>query len=69
MTNDHDTTRLSDYLDGGLAPPDRAELERHLAECEECARRWQEFAGGQATLESDGRTFEEVAGERRGIAA
>jgi len=32
-------------------------------------RRWQEFAGQRATLESDGRTFEEVAGERRGIAA
>lgn len=25
-------------------------------------RRWQEFTGKSATLESDGRTFEEVAG-------
>lgn len=29
-------------------------------------QRWQDFTGKQATLESDGRTFDEIAGERRG---
>lgn len=37
MKNEHDTERLSDYLDGELAPVERAELEAHLAECSECA--------------------------------
>jgi anti-sigma factor RsiW len=37
MTNQHDTARLSDYLDGELQPAERAELEAHLAECEACA--------------------------------
>ena len=32
--------------------------------CDVIVRRWQEFTGKQATLESDGRTFAEVAGER-----
>lgn len=31
------TDRLSEYLDGELAAPDRAELEAHLSLCEECA--------------------------------
>jgi DNA modification methylase len=31
-------------------------------------RRWQDFTGKKATLESDGRTFEEVAGEREAVA-
>ena len=30
-------------------------------------RRWQEFTGKEATLESDGRTFNEIAGERTGL--
>jgi DNA modification methylase len=29
-------------------------------------QRWQDFTGKQATLESDGRTFDEIAGERHG---
>ena len=32
-------------------------------------RRWQSFTGKEATLESDGRTFNEVAEERIGAAA
>ncbi len=31
------TDRLSEYLDGDLAAPERAELETHLSLCEECA--------------------------------
>jgi anti-sigma factor (TIGR02949 family) len=30
--------RLSDYLDGELAPEDRGRLESHLRGCEGCAR-------------------------------
>ena len=29
---------MSDYLDGELAPPGRARIERHLSECERCRR-------------------------------
>src|SRR5437764_14269947 len=32
-------------------------------------KRWQDFAGGQATLEGDGRTFNEMAAERQPQAA
>ncbi|MGI9434674.1 MAG: site-specific DNA-methyltransferase [Geminicoccaceae bacterium] len=32
--------------------------------CDVIVQRWQEFAGGRATLESDGRSFDEVATER-----
>lgn len=32
------TDRLSEYMDGGLAPDDHAEVEAHLAECGECRR-------------------------------
>ncbi len=32
-------------------------------------QRWQEFSGNQATLEGDGRTFEQVKAERLGVAA
>ena len=28
---------LGDYLEGAMAPDDRARLERHLADCEGCA--------------------------------
>jgi Putative zinc-finger len=29
---------MSDYLDGGLAPDERARVERHVGECVECRR-------------------------------
>jgi DNA modification methylase len=32
--------------------------------CDVIVRRWQEFAGGQARLESDGRPFEGLAWDR-----
>ena len=32
--------------------------------CDVIVRRWQEFTGRQATLEGDGRTFDEIAAER-----
>jgi DNA modification methylase len=32
-------------------------------------RRWQEFAGGVATLDGDGRSFEEIAAGREAAAA
>lgn len=35
--SEHVTERLSDYLDGNLDTPDRAAVERHLADCRECA--------------------------------
>jgi DNA modification methylase len=37
--------------------------------CDTMIRRWQEFAGKEATLANDGRTFAEVAGERSPAAA
>ena len=37
--------------------------------CDVIVRRWQEFTGKKATLEGDGRTFDEIAAERIGKAA
>ena len=37
--------------------------------CDVIVRRWQAFTGKQATLESDGRTFDEIASERVKVAA
>ncbi len=34
--------------------------------CDVICQRWQSFTGGVARLESDGRTFEEIAGRRVG---
>ena len=34
--------------------------------CDVIVKRWQDFTGKQATLEGDGRTFDEISGERRG---
>jgi anti-sigma factor RsiW len=48
--NPHTTTcsrtreSLSDFLEGGLPPPDRRVIEEHLAGCEGCAREEQEMA-------------------------
>ncbi len=36
MTCEELVDRLSDYIDGTLAPPLQAELERHFAECHDC---------------------------------
>lgn len=38
MTNEHAMARLSDYLDGELAPREAREVEAHLAGCSECSR-------------------------------
>lgn len=39
-------------------------MELDPAYCDVIVKRWQEFTGKDATLEGDGRTFNEVAGER-----
>jgi hypothetical protein len=38
MTNEHTLSRLSDYLDGELAPREAKEVEAHLDGCPECSR-------------------------------
>jgi DNA modification methylase len=43
------------------------EIDPKYADC--IVRRYQEYTGNQATLDGDGRTFEEIAQERRGAAA
>lgn len=50
--SEHDTTRLSDYLDGELPESEAAELEAHLAECRECASTLVEL---RAVVEGAGR--------------
>jgi DNA modification methylase len=37
--------------------------------CDVIIQRWEEFTGKQATLEADGRTFEQLKAERLGVAA
>jgi DNA modification methylase len=37
--------------------------------CDVVVLRWQQQSGKKATLESDGRTFEEIAQERAGVPA
>jgi DNA modification methylase len=37
--------------------------------CDVIVRRWQEWTGEQATLDSDGRTLEEIAAGREAAAA
>jgi len=37
--------------------------------CDVICRRWQEYTGRKAVLDGDGRSFEEIADERRALAA
>ena len=37
--------------------------------CDVIVRRWQEFSGGTAILDGDGRSYEEIAAEREAVAA
>ncbi len=48
--DDRWTDRLSEYLDGELAPAERAELERHLAGCPRCAATLAELRAVVSTL-------------------
>jgi hypothetical protein len=43
------------------------EIDPKYADC--IVRRWQQYTGKQATLDGDGRTFDEIAEERRAAAA
>jgi hypothetical protein len=43
------------------------EIDPRYGDC--IVRRYQEYTGKQAVLEADGRTFEQVAGERVGAPA
>ena len=42
--NGHERERLSAYLDGELAPAERAKVAAHLGACAECAARLAELA-------------------------
>ena len=44
------TGRMSDYLDGELAPARRARIERHLGECAKCRRLLDGLRGTVAAL-------------------
>jgi anti-sigma factor (TIGR02949 family) len=47
----HDVlAKLSDYLDGDLPAPDRAQVEEHLRGCDACARFGGAFAATIRTL-------------------
>jgi DNA modification methylase len=37
--------------------------------CDVIIRRWQEFSGGAATLDADGRIYDDIAAEREAVAA
>jgi anti-sigma factor RsiW len=39
----HVQTALSEYLEGGLPPPERQSIETHIAECAACAREAREM--------------------------
>lgn len=41
-------------------------IEIEMAYVDVILRRWQDFTGGGATLEGDGRTFDEIAASGRG---
>ena len=42
------------------------EIDSRYADC--IVRRWQEYTGKQALLDGDGRSFDEIAEERIGVA-
>ena len=44
-------------------------LEIDLKYVDTIVKRWQDFSGGKATLEGDGRSFEEVGAERLAVPA
>lgn len=48
----HLTERLSDYIDGSLTPSEREEVERHLAECEECSNTLADLRGVVARVQA-----------------
>jgi anti-sigma factor RsiW len=48
---------LGDYLEGAMAPADRARLEKHLAECDGCAAYLEQL---RATIRLSGRLSEEA---------
>jgi anti-sigma factor RsiW len=52
MSHDRYAALLNDYVDGHLEPPQQAEMEAHLAGCQECAR---EAAGLRSLLAEAGR--------------
>jgi DNA modification methylase len=37
--------------------------------CDVIVQRWQEFSGGAAILDGNGRTYDDIAAEREGVAA
>ena len=37
--------------------------------CDVIVQRWQECSGGAATLDDDGRTYDDIAAEREAVAA
>lgn len=46
----HIQEALSDYLEGGLDPPERQDVAEHLAACADCAREAQEMTRTLAVL-------------------
>jgi anti-sigma factor RsiW len=48
----HPVERLSEYLDGTMAPAERDALERHLAECEECSLTLADLRGVVARVQA-----------------
>lgn len=44
---------LSDFLDGGLTPDRRVQIEAHVTACDNCARFGQRFAGALQTLREE----------------
>jgi anti-sigma factor RsiW len=51
---------LGDYLEGAMAPGDRARLEGHLADCEGCAAYLEQL---RTTIRLSGRLPEEAVSE------